>query len=65
MTWGNRFLEANSKTFKSLATTPSNLQYKDSQLDSWLASDNIKVGDLSLTSKNWLEVAPPATYAFF
>lgn len=25
LTWGNRFLEANSKTFKSLVTTPSTL----------------------------------------
>jgi len=58
-------LETASNTFKSLATDPSTLKYKDSQLDSWLASDNIKVGDLSLTSKNWLEVSPPAGYPFF
>jgi hypothetical protein len=30
LTWGNRFSETNSKTFKSLASTPSTLLYKDS-----------------------------------
>lgn len=65
VTWLNRFLEANSNTFISLAKDPSNLLYKGSKLDSWLASDDIKVGDLSLTSKKWLEVAPPAEYSFF
>ena len=65
ITWGNRFLESGSNTFKSLAATPSNFLYKGSQLDSWLASDDIKVGDLSLTSKKWLEVSPPSQYPFF